>query len=688
MRPMYQYGAADVRYGQRIQLGTSTPINNSGTSSYSIGFWVRPRTPAYDGLLLSMGTDWSIGLHGMQLTLDMPGLNAPRCAEVELLPDQWQYILYVWQWTGTGAGNYTLYANGTPVIEGSATGVIITESVFTLGGTTDAQFCNVAFWSTAFTGEECQPVWDVPPPGPSLTACYSFSDGSHGDVSGHNRPAATFQGGAHVTMLAPALRVVNAAVQPSPRDNLTVVANGGPFSVQAWFNADAPSDFQLSDRTLFACRDRDTRDGIALGLGWDNGAFDVCLKSLSGSSGASWEQGAALPAGGWHHLSMTYDGSATVRLFLDGDSVAAISTTLPSVANPVWVFGADPDASVAGGAVHDFQGHLQAVSLWSRELPQNELQQYMSSDPSDADGCVAYYAWNALGLANQVTGNPPSLLNTATPSLVATPPSDSTPPPGAPSTTTLVAVPRPSAGLQPSVRWATEEVALPAQSPLSREQVDALIASYEQVLTSVPGAMKDRLRSLFRNNLHLGLSRGNGPGGLPVGTIAGKVEGKHYVFYHHTAQGPVECDRMELAVDTECIGWVISVASTCVCLLLAVVGLGYSATQVVKAARPLITESTSLLRTLGAAAQQGAIDGSTVIRIIKALYMGGTLGKIFGAALTGSWFTIALNCASLILMVVGLFTTGGAYLAVVLAQLVLNIAVLIAVIAQKPSNCC
>ncbi|MBN8468380.1 hypothetical protein JYJ95_17825 [Corallococcus exiguus] len=42
-------------------------------------------------------------------------------------------------------------------------------------------------------------------------------------------------------------------------------------------------------------------------------------------------------------------------------------------------------------------------------------------------------------------------------------------------------------------------------------------------------------------------------------------------------------------------------ASTCVCLLLAVVGLGYSANQVVTAARPLITESTSLLRTLGAA---------------------------------------------------------------------------------------
>ncbi|GEN10012.1 hypothetical protein SAMN05443572_10783 [Myxococcus fulvus] len=56
--------------------------------------------------------------------------------------------------------------------------------------------------------------------------------------------------------------------------------------------------------------------------------------------------------------------------------------------------------------------------------------------------------------------------------------------------------------------------------------------------------------------------------------------------------------------------------------------------------------------------------------------------------LTGNWISIALNCASLILMVVGLFTSGGAYLAVVLAQLLINIAVLIAVIAQKPSNCC
>ncbi|MCY1022934.1 LamG domain-containing protein [Pyxidicoccus sp. MSG2] len=684
MRPMYQYGAADVRYGQRIQLGTSSPIDLSGSASYSIGFWLRPRAPAYDGYLVMSGMSYYIGLHGMQLTLSIPGMNTPQRSELELLPDQWQYVLLVFESTGANAGSYALSVNGTPLIEGSISRVTASSGLFTLGTTTDAQFCNVAFWSAALPEGERQPVWDVPQPGSTLAACYSFSDGSTGDVSGHNRGAATFLEGAQVVMLAPAMRLVNAAVQPSPRDALAVVANGAPFSVQAWFNAHAPSDFQAASRTVFACKDPNNGYGFTMGLEWNGTGFNLQLSLSSAGSGEGWGHNLQLAPGDWHHLAATYDGT-TLSIYLDGVIDMNIPCTFPSLAAPVWLFGASPDASVAGGAAYDFQGHLQAAGLWSRALSASEVQQYMASDPSDAEGCVAYYAWNGAILANQVTGNPPVLLNTAMPSIVVTPPAASTPPPGV--SNTLVTAVQPSYRNQPSARWAAEEVPYPAQSPISRDQVDSILAAYEPVLAAVPGAMKDRLRSLFRNNLYLGLARANGPSGMPVGTIAGKVVGSEYVFYHHTAQGAVECGRMELAVDTECIGWVISVAATSICLLLSVVGLGFSASKAVSALRPLISESTALLKSVGDAAK-GTTDASTVIRVIKALYIGGTLGKVFGAMLTGSWYTIALNCAMLILMVAGLFTTGGAYLAVVLAQLALNLVTLIVLIAQKPSNCC
>ncbi|GEN10011.1 hypothetical protein SAMN05443572_10784 [Myxococcus fulvus] len=225
----------------------------------------------------------------------------------------------------------------------------------------------------------------------------------------------------------------------------------------------------------------------------------------------------------------------------------------------------------------------------------------MSQSPADAEGCVAYYAWSSLMLTNKVTGNPPVLLNTAFPATVSTPPSESTPPPG--TTSARLTVEPPAAPLESAVRWSREEVPYPANSPLSPDQVEAIIAEYEPVLASVPGALKDRLRSLFRNNLYLGLSKGNGPGGMPVGAIAGKVEGAAYVFYHHTSKGPVECGRLELTVNTECIGWVISVAATSLCLFLTVVGLGFSASRAVSSLSKVIGESTALLKAIGDAAK-------------------------------------------------------------------------------------
>ncbi|MCK8503184.1 LamG domain-containing protein [Myxococcus fulvus] len=684
MRPTYQYGAADVHFGQSIQLGASSPVDLSGSSSYSIGFWLNPRAPAYDGVLLRSGTSYSIGLHGLLPTLQLPGMNTPQCAAIELLPGQWQYLLLVFESQGTTQGSYTLWANGTPVIEGFISGPTTTNAPFSLGSTVDAQFINVAFWSTALPEGERLPTWDIPAPSIHLAACYSFVDGSSNDVSGNHHNAATFQGGAQVLMVAPALRLINTGVQPSPRDAPTVVADGAPFSVQGWFNLDAPSDFQESSRTLFSCRDRDSGYGCSLGVQWNGGGFNLEFKLDTAGGSSGWGNSIQLPPGTWHHLAATYSNS-TVLIYLDGSHDLTIPCTLPVLANPVWLFGATYSPDTAGSTLNDLQGYLQAAALWSRAISANEVQQYMSQSPADAEGCVAYYAWSSIMLTNQVTGNPPVLLNTAFPATVSTPPSESTPPPG--TTSTQLAVEPSSARLEPAVRWSRDEVPYPANSPLPPDQIEAIIAAYEPVLASVPGALKDRLRSLFRNNLYLGLSKGNGPGGMPVGAIAGKVEGAAYVFYHHTAKGPVECGRMELAVDTECIGWVVSVAATSLCLFLTVVGLGFSASRAVSSLSKVVGESTPLLKAIGEAAK-GATSGSTVIKVIKALYVAGTLGKVLGDMLTGNWVSIALNCASLILMVVGLFTSGGAYLAVVLAQLLINIAVLIAVIARKPSNCC
>ncbi|MFP2907570.1 LamG-like jellyroll fold domain-containing protein [Pyxidicoccus sp. 3LFB2] len=685
---MYQYGAADLRYGQSIQFGGTSPIDTSGSASYSIGFWVRPRAPAYDGRLLKSGSSFYIGQHGLQLTLSLPGMSAPQRSELELLPGHWQYVLLVFETQGPQMGAYTLYANGAPLIEGALSHVTASSGPFVLGANTDAQFFNVSFWSAAIPEGERQPLWDAPPPGPTLAACYSFADGSASDVSGNNLGAASLLGGAQVVMVAPALRVVNAAVQPSPRDALTVAADGAPFSVQAWINADAPSEYQAPFRTVFSCKDRNTGYGCAMGLEWnsDGTGFSLSFKQSLETGQSGWGHTLQLAPGGWHHLAVTYDGTRA-QMYLDGVLTVQSSVVLPVLSAPVTMFGATYDADVPGEAAMEFQGYFQAAALWSRALSASEVQQYMAQSPADAEeGCVAFYGWDGLSIANQVTGNPPLLLNMATPALVVTPPSESTPPPGVSDEAQLAKV-EPAARTRNAVRWSTEAVPYPENSPIPREQIEAIIAAFEPVLAAVPGAMKDRLRSQFRNNLYLGLSRGNGPSGMPVGAITRKRVGNECVFYHHTAMGAEECGRMELTVNWECVSWVISVAATSLCLLMSVLGLGYSAVKTVSALKPLIQDGTPLLRAIVRAAS-GATSGNTVIQVIKCLYASGSFGRAVSAAMTGHWWNIAINTAVFVASVASLLLSGGAYLAVVLVQLALGIVALVMVISQKPANCC
>ncbi|WP_255208355.1 MULTISPECIES: LamG domain-containing protein [unclassified Myxococcus] len=686
MRPMYQYGAADVRYGQSIQLGGNCPLDLSGTASYAIGFWLRPRAPAYDGKLLESGSSWSLGLHGLKLTFCLPGMSPHQVSEIELRPDEWQYVLINFESTGTRAGNYTVYVDGTTLIEGSQSNITGSTSPFVLGASCDAQFYNVAFWSAARSGDALKPVWDVPQPDPTLAACYSFSDGSSTDVSGHNLGQASLEHGAQVVMLAPSLRLVNGAAQPSPRDNLTMSANGGPFSVQAWFHLDAPSPYQSETHTLFACLDSVSNKGFTLGMQWDGTGYNVHTTGYVADGGwRGWGHTSQLPPGEWHHLAASYDGSA-LTIYLDGEvSLNIPGVVQPTLSQPVWLFGAQPKSNVAGGAAYDFQGHVQAAGLWSRALSASEVQQYMSRDPSDVDGCVAYYAWNGTVLGNQVTGYPALFQNTVTPSIVVTPPSASTPPPGSDTTTQQLAKadpPLPSAQL-----LFAEPVAFPDQKLLTQDQARNVLASLEPLLATLPESTRERMRSLSRDNLYQGLARVGGPGGAPVGAFTGQVEGNHFVYYHHTARGKVEAGRMELSVNTECVGWIVSVAATGFSMLLSAFGVGFAGAKLISPIQKAVTESTVLLNTVKSVAESSVRDADSIIRIIKAFYTAGTLGKIFGAVLTGSWFTIAANCAMLMLQVAALWATGGAYVAIVMLQLVANFALFLYVLDHKPAGC-
>ncbi|AGC45313.1 LamG domain-containing protein [Myxococcus stipitatus DSM 14675] len=685
MRPMYQYGAADVRYGQSAQLSGQCLLDLSGSSSYSVGFWLRPRAPIYDGKVLSSGSSWYVGLHGLLLTFSLPGMASRQVSALELRANEWQYVLVNFESTGSRAGNYSVYVDGTLLIEGSQSNITSSTSPFVLGMSCDAQYFNVAFWSAAKSGDELKPLWEVPAQGPTLAACYSFSDGTSTDVSGNNHTQASFSSGAQVLMLAPALRLVNGVAQPSPRDNLTVSADGGPFSVQSWFHLETPSAYQSESHTLFSCLDAVTNEGFTLGLQWDGVGYNLQCSGYVADGKRGWGHILQMPPGGWHHLAATYDGS-TLTLYLDGVLDMEIPGVVqPTLTQPIWLFGAESTTQVDGGAAHDFQGHLQGAALWSRALSATEVQQYMSQDPSDAEGCVAYYAWNGIVLGNQVTGHPPVLLNTATPDIVVTPPSDSTPPPGSNLAAQQMLVADPPL---PSAKWSfAEQVAFPSQTLLTKDQAENVLESLEPLVASLPESMRERIRSLARNNLYQGLARVGSSGSPPVGAFTGQVEGNQYVFYHHTRQGKVEAGRMELSVNTQCIGWIVTVVATAFSLILSAFGVGFVGARLVSPIQKAVSESTVLLNTVENVAKSSTQDAGNIIRILKAFYTAGTLGKIFGAVLTGSWWSLAINCGLLMLQVAALWATGGAYLAILIIELAANFALFVWALTQKPSNC-
>src|SRR5215510_4972817 len=82
---------------------------------------------------------------------------------------------------------------------------------------------------------------------------------------------------------------------------------------------------------------------------------------------------AALPAGVWTHLAVTYDGS-TIRLFVNGTQVSTVAKTgsFTTSANPL---------QIGGNAIYGqfFQGLIDEVRVYNRPLSAGEIQTDMNT---------------------------------------------------------------------------------------------------------------------------------------------------------------------------------------------------------------------------------------------------------------------------------------------------------------------
>lgn len=135
----------------------------------------------------------------------------------------------------------------------------------------------------------------------------------------------------------------------------------GPFSIEAWFNADALSG---STSIIIEKRKNSPSDG------WELGA--VTAGVFFADDGPAVVSSGTLATDTDYHVVVTYDGSTHTRLYLNGGLVDSDSGGLTITVNTELVsIGFDTDAGGFG-----FDGTLDEVAVYDRALSAGEIAEH------------------------------------------------------------------------------------------------------------------------------------------------------------------------------------------------------------------------------------------------------------------------------------------------------------------------
>jgi glucose/arabinose dehydrogenase len=208
-----------------------------------------------------------------------------------------------------------------------------------------------------------------------LVAGWSFDAGSGSvlaDVSGNGNAGsvsgATWAAGKYGGALS--FNGTSDLVQVASSASLNLSSG---MTLAAWIQ---PSGAQSGWRTVMQRQ----VDAWALNASNDGGALVPAGGGTIGGS-ARWITGsAASPVGVWTHLAVTYDGSI-LRLYVNGvlATSAAVSGSLQSVTNPLWLGGNVPYGEF-------FKGLIDEAQVYNRALSVSEIQSVMATPLQSGGG--------------------------------------------------------------------------------------------------------------------------------------------------------------------------------------------------------------------------------------------------------------------------------------------------------------
>ncbi|NOS79567.1 MAG: hypothetical protein HOP35_16675 [Nitrospira sp.] len=256
---------------------------------------------------------------------------------------------YTYEWfnptTGTVAASGTIGAQGgsqtfTPPLSGPA--VLYLKSSTTLTSTASTDATAMGHWPF----EE----------GAGTIAGDKTGNGLHGTlVNGPTWSAGKTAGGITFDGINDYLQVSNPGPLSPQKVTLAVWAKPSSFANTDW------------NSTLANVGLHEWSDGY-YGLAITTTGKPLALLNIGGGEpNAYYLEGAAISAGQWHHLALSYD-NATLRLYVDGVAAGSLSINRirPSNASPLLV-------ARRGDAGYHFKGTLDDVRIFSRAMTTTDI---------------------------------------------------------------------------------------------------------------------------------------------------------------------------------------------------------------------------------------------------------------------------------------------------------------------------